>query len=214
MGGDEISTSFCLLFFISIIPSLLLFFGMTKQDKTKLIYCYFYFKYPTSTRWFWCFVVWRASSSSSLMCLLLLLFFFLSVFHFIIYINTILGCAFVTFTSRQSAVTAIKNMHHSQTMEVCKSPVTYLPSVLCTALSFVALTNPLSSLPVLLLLLLCVCPLCSYLSLLFWTNCRVLLLSLLASKVEREREREKKRKEFLMYLTQSFTFNRQFLRLL
>lgn len=31
------------------------------------------------------------------------------------------GCAFVTFTSRQSAVTAIKTMHHSQTMEVCKS---------------------------------------------------------------------------------------------
>ena len=54
-------------------------------------------------------------------------FFFLSVFHFIIYINTILGCAFVTFTSRQSAVTAIKNMHHSQTMEVCKSPVTSSP---------------------------------------------------------------------------------------
>ncbi len=32
------------------------------------------------------------------------------------------GCAFVTFTSRQSAVTAIKTMHHSQTMEVCKCP--------------------------------------------------------------------------------------------
>ena len=25
---------------------------MTKQDITKLIYCYFYFKYPTTTRWF------------------------------------------------------------------------------------------------------------------------------------------------------------------
>ncbi|XP_057367766.1 CUGBP Elav-like family member 1 isoform X1 [Daphnia carinata] len=33
------------------------------------------------------------------------------------------GCAFVTFTSRQSAVTAIKTMHHSQTMEGCSSPM-------------------------------------------------------------------------------------------
>jgi len=33
------------------------------------------------------------------------------------------GCAFVTYTSRQSAVTAIKTMHHSQTMEGCSSPM-------------------------------------------------------------------------------------------
>ncbi|XP_046636675.1 CUGBP Elav-like family member 1 isoform X2 [Daphnia pulicaria] len=33
------------------------------------------------------------------------------------------GCAFVTFTSRQSAVTAIKTVHHSQTMEGCSSPM-------------------------------------------------------------------------------------------
>merc|ERR1712142_1073791 len=29
------------------------------------------------------------------------------------------GCAFVTFNNRQSAQNAIKNMHHSQTMEGC-----------------------------------------------------------------------------------------------
>jgi len=28
------------------------------------------------------------------------------------------GCAFVTYTSKQCAINAIKNMHHSQTMEV------------------------------------------------------------------------------------------------
>lgn len=28
------------------------------------------------------------------------------------------GCAFVTYANRQSALNAIKNMHHSQTMEV------------------------------------------------------------------------------------------------
>jgi len=33
------------------------------------------------------------------------------------------GCAFVTYTSRQSAVNAIKTMHHSQTMEGCSSPM-------------------------------------------------------------------------------------------
>jgi RNA recognition motif-containing protein len=37
----------------------------------------------------------------------LLLFFFLFA-----------GCAFVTFTTRQSAINAIKGMHHSTTMEV------------------------------------------------------------------------------------------------
>eukprot|EP00095_Tigriopus_kingsejongensis_P005198 maker-scaffold321_size207582-snap-gene-1.34 protein:Tk05198 transcript:maker-scaffold321_size207582-snap-gene-1.34-mRNA-1 annotation:"hypothetical protein TcasGA2_TC012080" len=33
------------------------------------------------------------------------------------------GCAFVTFSSRQNAITAIKAMHHSQTMEGCSSPI-------------------------------------------------------------------------------------------
>ena len=33
------------------------------------------------------------------------------------------GCAFVTFSTRQTAITAIKAMHHSQTMEGCSSPV-------------------------------------------------------------------------------------------
>lgn len=33
------------------------------------------------------------------------------------------GCAFVTFSSRQCAITAIKAMHHSQTMEGCSSPI-------------------------------------------------------------------------------------------
>ncbi|XP_052690874.1 CUGBP Elav-like family member 2 isoform X9 [Crassostrea angulata] len=33
------------------------------------------------------------------------------------------GCAFVTYANRQSALNAIKNMHHSQTMEGCSSPV-------------------------------------------------------------------------------------------
>uniref|UniRef100_A0A0L8FW10 RRM domain-containing protein n=1 Tax=Octopus bimaculoides TaxID=37653 RepID=A0A0L8FW10_OCTBM len=33
------------------------------------------------------------------------------------------GCAFVTFNNRQSAQNAIKNMHHSQTMEGCSSPL-------------------------------------------------------------------------------------------
>ncbi|RXG56405.1 CUGBP Elav-like family member 2 [Armadillidium vulgare] len=33
------------------------------------------------------------------------------------------GCAFVTFSSRQCAINAIKKMHHSQTMEGCSSPV-------------------------------------------------------------------------------------------
>ena len=35
----------------------------------------------------------------------------------------LLGCAFVTFSSRQCAITAIKAMHHSQTMEGCSSPM-------------------------------------------------------------------------------------------
>ena len=33
------------------------------------------------------------------------------------------GCAFVTFSTRQTAITAIKAMHHSQTMEGCSSPL-------------------------------------------------------------------------------------------
>ena len=33
------------------------------------------------------------------------------------------GCAFVTFSTRQCAITAIKAMHHSQTMEGCSSPM-------------------------------------------------------------------------------------------
>ncbi|XP_069682950.1 CUGBP Elav-like family member 2 isoform X11 [Periplaneta americana] len=33
------------------------------------------------------------------------------------------GCAFVTYTSKQCAINAIKNMHHSQTMEGCSSPL-------------------------------------------------------------------------------------------
>jgi RNA recognition motif-containing protein len=33
------------------------------------------------------------------------------------------GCAFVTFSSRLTAITAIKAMHHSQTMEGCSSPL-------------------------------------------------------------------------------------------
>lgn len=33
------------------------------------------------------------------------------------------GCAFVTFTSKQCAINAIKAMHHSQTMEGCSSPL-------------------------------------------------------------------------------------------
>ncbi|XP_066954425.1 CUGBP Elav-like family member 2 isoform X37 [Macrobrachium rosenbergii] len=33
------------------------------------------------------------------------------------------GCAFVTFSSRQCAINAIKKMHHSQTMEGCSSPL-------------------------------------------------------------------------------------------
>jgi RNA recognition motif-containing protein len=33
------------------------------------------------------------------------------------------GCAFVTYVKRQSAINAIKSMHHSQTMEGCSSPV-------------------------------------------------------------------------------------------
>ena len=32
------------------------------------------------------------------------------------------GCAFVTYANRQSAQNCIKNMHHSQTMEVCTQP--------------------------------------------------------------------------------------------
>ncbi|XP_058809140.1 LOW QUALITY PROTEIN: CUGBP Elav-like family member 1 [Phymastichus coffea] len=33
------------------------------------------------------------------------------------------GCAFVTFASKQSAISAIKGLHHSQTMEGCSSPL-------------------------------------------------------------------------------------------
>ena len=33
------------------------------------------------------------------------------------------GCAFVTFSSKQSALNAIKGLHHSQTMEGCSSPL-------------------------------------------------------------------------------------------
>lgn len=35
----------------------------------------------------------------------------------------ILGCAFVTFSTRQCAINAIKAMHHCQTMEGCSSPL-------------------------------------------------------------------------------------------
>ena len=38
-----------------------------------------------------------------------------------IYTHT--GCAFVTFSTRQCAINAIKTMHHSQTMEGCSSPL-------------------------------------------------------------------------------------------
>jgi CUG-BP- and ETR3-like factor len=33
------------------------------------------------------------------------------------------GCAFVTYQKRQSAINAIKSMHHSQTMDGCSSPI-------------------------------------------------------------------------------------------
>lgn len=33
------------------------------------------------------------------------------------------GCAFVTFASKQSALNAIKGLHHSQTMEGCSAPL-------------------------------------------------------------------------------------------
>lgn len=33
------------------------------------------------------------------------------------------GCAFVTYLKRQSAINAIKSMHHSQTMDGCSSPI-------------------------------------------------------------------------------------------
>lgn len=33
------------------------------------------------------------------------------------------GCAFVTYHKRQSAINAIKSMHHSQTMDGCSSPI-------------------------------------------------------------------------------------------
>ena len=38
-------------------------------------------------------------------------------------VNFSLGCAFVTFGSRNVAAVAIKAMHHSQTMEGCSSPL-------------------------------------------------------------------------------------------
>ena len=38
-------------------------------------------------------------------------------------IYTLSGCAFVTFSTRQCAINAIKTMHHSQTMEGCSSPL-------------------------------------------------------------------------------------------
>jgi CUG-BP- and ETR3-like factor len=37
--------------------------------------------------------------------------------------QTKIGCAFVTYLKRQSAINAIKSMHHSQTMEGCSSPI-------------------------------------------------------------------------------------------
>lgn len=33
------------------------------------------------------------------------------------------GCAFVTYTTKQNAIAAIKGMHHSQTMEGCTCPL-------------------------------------------------------------------------------------------
>jgi len=39
------------------------------------------------------------------------------------FIHQLSGCAFVTFSTRQCAITAIKAMHHSQTMEGCSSPM-------------------------------------------------------------------------------------------
>lgn len=33
------------------------------------------------------------------------------------------GCAFVTYLKRQSAINAIKSMHHSHTMDGCSSPI-------------------------------------------------------------------------------------------
>lgn len=38
-------------------------------------------------------------------------------------ICVITGCAFVTFSTRQCAINAIKAMHHCQTMEGCSSPL-------------------------------------------------------------------------------------------
>ena len=42
---------------------------------------------------------------------------------FLIYFIKFSGCAFVTFSTRQCAINAIKAMHHSQTMEGCSSPL-------------------------------------------------------------------------------------------
>ena len=39
------------------------------------------------------------------------------------YFVLLLGCAFVTFSSRQHATTAIGAMHQSKTMEGCSSPM-------------------------------------------------------------------------------------------
>lgn len=33
------------------------------------------------------------------------------------------GCAFVTYTTKQNAIAAIKGMHHSQTMDGCTCPL-------------------------------------------------------------------------------------------
>ena len=42
---------------------------------------------------------------------------------FLLYFIKFSGCAFVTFSTRQCAINAIKAMHHSQTMEGCSSPL-------------------------------------------------------------------------------------------
>jgi len=38
-------------------------------------------------------------------------------------LSCVSGCAFVTYTTKQNAIAAIKGMHHSQTMEGCTCPL-------------------------------------------------------------------------------------------
>ena len=47
-----------------------------------------------------------------------LLLWLLFICVFICFCLHLIGCAFVTYASRQSALTAIQNMHHTLTMEV------------------------------------------------------------------------------------------------